>query len=161
MTNRSVLAAALVIGTLWSSRMIAQRSERPAAGAKAKVEIVQTIGCVERRTGEPPTWWLMRAQAPTVTREGVFNRAQVEEATKAATSGPREFRLVGVADFLDAEGLLRSGNRAQFTKPDQVNATGELREGRTVLVKGLLINAGAESRINLLAVVGVADSCGR
>jgi hypothetical protein len=67
--------------------------------------------------------------------------------------------LVGVADFLDADALLRFGDRASFTKPDQVNATGELRAGRTVLVKGLLIESGAESRINLLAVVGLADSC--
>ena len=157
MTNRLVLAVALAIGTLWSPRMVAQNAE--AAKAKVKVEVVQTVGCAERRNGEPPTWWLTRAAAPTVTRAGVFNRVQVDEAKKTSTLGTREFHLVGVADFLDADGLLRSGDRARFTKPDEVNATGELREGRTVLVKGLLIDAGAESRINLLAVVGIADTC--
>jgi hypothetical protein len=157
MTYRSVLAVALAIGTLWSPRIVAQNAG--AARAKAKVDIVQTVGCVARRNGEPATWWLTRAATPTVIREGVFNRVQIDEAKNTSTAGTREFHLVGVADFLDADGLLRSGDRARFTEPDQVNATSELREGRTVLVKGLLIDAGAESRINLLAVVGIADTC--
>ena len=88
---------------------------------------------------------------------------QVEEA-KEQPLGSREFQLIGVAEFLDAESLLSFGDRAQFTRADQVNATNELREGRMVLVKGLLIeagtSAGATTRINLLAVVGLADGCG-
>jgi hypothetical protein len=152
------LGAALASAALCSPSLVAQRGARP-AGAKVKVEIVQTVGCVERRAGDPPLWWLTRAQAPSVTRDGVFNRAQVDEAKKTSTVGTLAFHLIGVADFLDVEGLLRSGNRAQFTSADQVNATGELREGRTVLVKGLLIDAGGESRINLIAVVGIADTC--
>ena len=128
MTNRSVLAVALVIGALWLPRMVAQDAGQPSPSGKAKVEIVQTVGCVERRNGQQQTWWLIRAAPPTVSREGVFSRAQIEEARKAPTPGSREFRLVGAADFLDAEGLLRSGDRAIFTQRDQVNATGELRE---------------------------------
>jgi hypothetical protein len=73
--------------------------------------------------------------------------------------GTREFQLVGVADFLDAEGLLATGNRADFTSADQVNATGELRPGRTVLVKGLLIEGDDVSRVNLTTVVGLPDRC--
>lgn len=157
MTYRSVPALALAIGILSSPRIEAQNSG--AARAKVKVDIVQTIGCVARRNGEPTIWWLTRAAAPTVTREGVFNRAEIDDAKKTSVPGTREFHLVGVADFLDADGLLRSGDRARFTKSDQVNATGELQEGHTVLVKGLLIDAGAESRINLTAVVGLADTC--
>jgi hypothetical protein len=157
MTNLSIATLALAIGMLSSLRVEAQNTG--AARAKVKVDIVQTVGCVARRNGEPATWWLTRAAVPTVTREGVFNRAEIDEATKTTVPGTREFHLIGVADFLDAEGLLHSGDRAQFTKSDQVNATGELREGRAVLVKGLLIDAGAESRINLTAVVGVADTC--
>ena len=63
------------------------------------------------------------------------------------------------ADFLDVEGLLASGDRALFTTPEQANATGELRAGRTVLVKGLLIEADESSRINLMAVVGLSETC--
>lgn len=159
MTNRSILAAALVSGTLWSPRVAAQNDRQPAASAKPKVDVVQTVGCVERRNGQQATWWLTRAAVPTVSRVGVFNSVQIEEARRTATLGSRDFRLVGVAEFLDAEGLLRSGDRARFTTPEQANATGELREGHTVLVKGLLIETGAESRINLLVVVGMADTC--
>ena len=129
-----------------------------AQAAKPAVEIVRTVGCVERRAGDPE-WWLARAAEPAVTRAGVFNSVQVDEA-RAQAPGEREFALVGVADFLGAEALLRSFDRASFTTPEQVNATGELRAGRTVLVKGLLIEADEGARINLLAVVGLAETCG-
>ena len=122
------------------------------------VEIVRTVGCVERRTGDAE-WWLARAAEPTVADPGVFNQDEVDEAREQAL-GSHEFHLVGVADFLGAEALLRSFDRATFTTPDQVNATGELRAGRTVLVKGLRIAAEAVERINLLAVVRLADTCG-
>ncbi len=156
MTNRAVflagLALAAVIAMTWPTSVQGQRSE-------PQVDIVQTVGCVEMRNDDAATWWLTRAADPTQTRAGVFNENQVEEAKEEAL-GTGEFQLIGVAEFLDAESLLRFGDRAQFTTADQVNATNELREGRTVLVKGLLIEEGGTARINLLAVVGLADSCG-
>ena len=126
--------------------------------AKPQVEIVQTVGCVERRTGDAGEWWLAQAAEPTVVRAGVFNAVQVDEAREQAL-GAHAFQLVGVADFLGAEALLRAFDRSSFTTPDQANATGELRAGRTVLVKGLLIESDEVARINLLAVVGLADTC--
>ena len=156
MTNRAVflagLALAAVIAMTWPTSVQGQRSE-------PQVDIVQTVGCVEMRNDDAATWWLTRAADPTQTRAGVFNENQVEEAKEEAL-GTGEFQLIGVAEFLDAESLLRFGDRAQFTTADQVNATNELREGRTVLVKGLLIEEGGTARINLLAVVGLADACG-
>jgi len=125
---------------------------------KPQVEIVKTLGCVEKRAGSPATWWLTRAVEPEVVKGGVFNVTQVEDA-KASALGDRDFQLVGVADFLDAEGLLEWGQRSEFTTAEQANATGELRERRTVLVKGLLIEADPVPRINLLAVVGLAEDC--
>ncbi len=142
-----------MVAMIWPAAVEGQRRPEP------QVEIVHTVGCVEQRAGDPTTWWLTRAAEPTVTRGGVFNENQVEEA-KSTELGSRAFQLIGVADFLDAESLLRFGDRAQFTTPDQVNATGQLGAGRTVLVKGLLIEDGAAERINLLAVVGLADGCG-
>lgn len=136
---------------------LAQRRDA-AQAAKPDVEIVHTVGCVERRSGDVE-WWLTSAAEPTVTRAGVFNEVQVDEAREQAP-GERQFALVGVADFLGAEALLRSFDRASFTTPEQVNATGELRAGRTVLAKGLLIESDDVARINLLAVVGLADTCG-
>ena len=152
MSNRTALVLGAIAAMLWPATVEGQGRPEP------QVEIVQTVGCVEERDGNPAAWWLTRAVEPTVVRAGVFNENQVEEA-RSETSGSRAFQLIGVADFLDAESLLRFGDRAQFTTPEQVNATGELAEGRTVLVKGLLIEDGAASRINLLAVVGLADGC--
>ncbi len=156
MTNRMVLLFAAMIGVTAPTAVQAQRPE-------PQVDIVRTVGCVDQRNGDAATWWLTRAADPTETRAGVFNENQVEEAKEEAL-GSAEFQLVGVAEFIDAESLLSFGDRAQFTRADQVNATNELREGRMVLVKGLLIEAGATAgspaRINLMAVVGLADGCG-
>lgn len=129
----------------------------PAARRKPQVEMVQAVGCVEERTGNG--WWLTRASEPVVSPAGVFNQDQIDAVLAALELGTREFQLVGVADFLDAEGLLATGNRADFTSADQVNATGELRPGRTVLVKGLLIEGDDVSRVNLTTVVGLPDRC--
>ena len=93
--------------------------------------------------------------------DGVYANLESDQIAEIGETalGTRQFQLVGVADFLTAEGLLRSGDRALFTTPDQVNATGELRDGRTVLVKGLLIETDGDPRINLVAVVGLEDKC--
>ena len=158
MTNRTLLAATLAAATL--APTIVGAEQRPASRRpKPQVEVVQTVGCVEQRISGETTWWLTRAVEPTSTRPRVFNDVEVAEA-RENTSGDREYRLIGVADFLTAEGLLRYGERERFTTPEQINATGELRAGRTVLVKGLLIEADGVSRINLLSVVGLADTCG-
>ena len=157
MTSQELALAGLVIAAATLPLSVAAEQRRAASPRKPQAEIVSTVGCVERGAGED-TWRLTRAADPETTRPGVFNTAQVDDARQTAR-GSREFRLVGVADFLTAEGLLRSGDRALFTTPEQINATGELREGRTVLVKGLLIDPDGEPRINLLAVVGLADTC--
>ncbi len=152
-SSGTVLALGAIAAMTWPTAVEGQRRPEP------QVDIVETVGCVEERSGDQATWWLTRAAEPTVTRAGVFNEDQVEEA-RLTEAGSGAFQLIGVADFLDAEALLSFGDRAQFTNADQVNATGELGAGRTVLVKGLLIEDGAAARINLLAVVGLADGCG-
>jgi len=136
----------------------AQRGRGAATGEKPAVDVVQTVGCVER-SGAPETWWLRQAAEPRVVQPGVFAVAQVD-AAKSATLGAQAFQLIGVADFLDIEGLLKSGHRSEFTTPQNANATGALRPGRKVLVKGMLITSSDRKRINLLNVVGLADSCG-
>ena len=147
----------LLVAAVWLAPASTQGQRLAATTGAPAVEIVHTVGCVERRLGEAE-WWLARAAEPTVSEAGVFNDDEVDEA-RAQAFGTDAFQLVGVADFLGAEALLRSFDRSSFTAPDQVNATGELREGRTVLVKGLLIEADDAARINLLAVVGLADTC--
>ena len=157
MTNRTVLVLAAMIALTWPTAV--QGQGQTTGTPEPQVEIVRTVGCVELRNDDGATWWLTRAADPTEIDAGVFNANEVEEAKDSAL-GSREFQLIGVAEFLDAESLLSFGDRAQFTTAQQVNATNELREGRTVLVKGLLIETNAAVRINLLAVVGLADGCG-
>jgi hypothetical protein len=156
--TRTALAATLALGFCLPATLDAQRG-RGATGEKPKVDIVQTVGCAERKgAGEQETWWLTRGADTRVAPPGMFNSTQVEQA-KEATLGSNAFQLVGVADFLDPESLLKSGRRKEFTTPENANATGELRPGRKILVKGLLVESPDQKRINLLAVIGLADSC--
>ncbi len=157
MTSQTLALGGLVIAAASLPLSVAAEQQPAASPRKPQAEIVSTVGCVERGAGEN-TWRLTRASEPATTRMGVFDTAQVDEA-RQTERGSREFRLIGVADFLTAEGLLRSSDRALFTTPEQINATGELRVGHTVLVKGLLIDPDGEPRINLVAVVGLADTC--
>ena len=139
---------------------VASHGQRPAAGTEEpKVHIVQTVGCVEQRSDTGVTWWLTRAVEPAVTSTGPFEEPEVDDARNQET-GSRDFQLIGVAEFVDPATQLAWADRALFTTADQVNATNELRQGRFVLVKGLLIDADGSARINLLSVVGLADTCG-
>jgi hypothetical protein len=136
----------------------AQRGRQTNPGEKPAVDVVQAVGCAERRDGNPETWWLTRAADPRSVQPGVFSTGQVD-AAKGAPLGANSFQLIGVADFLDTEGLLKSGRRREFTSAQNANATGELRSGRKVLVKGMFITSSDPKRINLLNVVALSDSC--
>jgi hypothetical protein len=153
------LSAACVVALLLSQGIAAQRGRQTNPAEKPAVDVVQAVGCVERRDGSPETWWLTRAADPRVVQPGVFSTSQIATA-KGVSPGTNTFQLVGVADFLDTEGLLKSGRRREFTTAQNANATGEIRPGRKVLVKGMFITSGETKRINLLNVVGLADSCG-
>jgi hypothetical protein len=147
------------MAALFSSQgMAAQRGRQTNPGEKPAVDVVQSVGCVERRDGNPETWWLTRAVDPRVAQPGVFSAAQIDTA-RGVQPGTNTFQLVGVADFLDTEGLLKSGRRREFTTAQNANATGDIRPGRKVLVKGMLVTTGETKRINLLNVIGLADSC--
>jgi hypothetical protein len=88
----------------------------------------------------------------------VASAKEIEEARKKAL-GNNRYRLLGTPEFLTKEELLKSGQRAEFTRPDVANATGQLQDGRKLFVKGLLITASNEKRLNLVAVQQLADSC--
>ena len=158
MIKRTAFACGLMVATAWPVAVHGQFGGLTARLKDPKVQIVQTVGCVEQRGDDAGGWWLTRAAEPTVVKPGVFDETQVEEAQNTET-GSREFQLIGAAEFLDAKSQLEWGDRAQFSTAHQVNATNELRKGRTVLVKGLLIDPDGDARINLLSVVGLADTC--
>lgn len=141
---------------------------RGATGEKPKVDVVQSVGCAERKPGslrgggpgtENDSWWINRASEPRTAPPGIFNTTQVE-AAKSVPLGTNTFQLVGVADFLEPEALLSSGQRKEFTTPENANATGQLRAGRKILIKGMLVEAGEAKRINLLTVIALSDTCG-
>jgi hypothetical protein len=152
------LAIATFAIALCAPAAFAQRGRQANPGEKHDVDVVQSVGCVERRDGSPETWWLTKAVDPRVTQPGIFSTTQIDTA-KGLPPGSNTFQLVGVTDFLDTEGLLKSGRRPEFTTPQNANATGDLRPGRKVLVKGMFITSGETKRINLLNVIGLGDSC--
>ncbi len=83
---------------------------------------------------------------------------EIEEAKKKAL-GNNQYKLLGTLEFLTKEELLKDALRAKFTRPDIANATGQLQDGRKLLVKGLLITAPNEKRLNLVSVQQLADTC--
>ena len=135
---------------------------QPAAGGQETdptgptVPLVRTVGCVEM---DGDAWFLTRATDPEVTRYPFPSAVELEDAGRAAL-GSNRLRLVGVTDFLDAEGLLASFQRAEHTAPASVNATGALAAGRRVAVKGLYITSVEPHRVNLTSAMAVADTCG-
>lgn len=153
----SIMALAIGAGVPWT--LTAQSRTASASVDKPRYQIVQTVGCADRKGGDPATWWLTRAAAPQAVPGGALSVSQVDQA-KTAPLGTSVFRLIGEADFLDPEGLMKVGQRKLFTTAETVNATGQLRPGHKVLVKGVLIDGAQEQRINLTSVVSVADSCG-
>ncbi len=134
----------------------------PAAGGQEPdgmgptVPLVRAVGCVEK---DGDAWFLSRATDPEVTRYPFPSAVELEDAGRAAL-GSNRLELVGVTDFLDAEGLLASFQRAEHTAPGSVNATGALAAGRRVAVKGLYITSVEPRRVNLTSAMAVADTCG-
>src|SRR5262245_14759223 len=90
-------ACAVLLGVMFSLATVvtAQRGRGAAAGEKPAVDVVQTIGCAERKDGSPETWWLQKAVDPRVVQPGVFSVGQVDTARGAAL-GSQSFQLVGV-----------------------------------------------------------------
>ena len=146
----AVTVAAITCGV--SLDLTAQEAEQ----TKPTVPIVTTVGCVEK-DGE--SWFLTSAADPEETALPFSSFTELEDAGQASLGGNR-FQLIGVTDFLDAEGLLSSHQRAEFTAPESVNATGQLSEGRKVVVKGLYITSVDPPRINLTSLFSLADTCG-
>lgn len=124
--------------------------------SKPTVPLVSVVGCA-RRTQEG-AWALTNATAGVETRTLFMTAKEIEEARKRPP-GNNRYTLLGAPDFLSKEELLKSGQRAEFTRPEVANATGQLQDGRRMFAKGLLIKAANEQRLNLVAVQQLADSC--
>jgi hypothetical protein len=104
------------------------------------------------------TWMLMNPTDGVESSVLFVSTKEIEEAKKKAL-GNNQYKLLGTLDFLTKEDLLKDPLRSQFTRSDVANATGQLQNGRKLIVKGLLITAPNEKRLNLVSVQQLADSC--
>jgi hypothetical protein len=124
--------------------------------SKPKVPIVSVVGCASR-TAEG-IWMLTNATEGIESKVLFMSAKEIDEAKKK-TLGNNRYKLLGTAEFLTKEDLLKHGERAEFTRPEVANATGQLQDGRKLMVKGLLITAPNEKRLNLVSVQQLADTC--
>jgi hypothetical protein len=129
---------------------------RQADPSKPTVPLVSAVGCAERTT--QGAWTLTNATEPAEARV-LFMSAKEIETAKQQALGKNRFTLIGTPEFVTKEELLKSGQRAEFTRPEVANATGQLQHGRKLYVKGLLITAQNERRLNLVAVQQLAETC--
>ena len=83
---------------------------------------------------------------------------EIEEA-KQKKLGTNRYTLIGTLDFLTKEELMKDEVRRQFTRPEVANATGQLQNGKKLAVRGLLITAPNEKRLNLVSVQQLSDTC--
>jgi len=124
--------------------------------SKPTVPLVSTIAC--SLSTPDGTWMLTNATDGIETRVLFTSAKELEEARKKAL-GTNRYRLLGTPEFVTKEELLKSGQRAEFTRPEVANASGQLQDGRKLFVKGLLITAANEKRLNLVSVRQLADTC--
>ena len=124
--------------------------------SKPKAPLVSVVGCASR-TAEG-TWMLTNATDGLESKVLFMSAKEIEEAKKKAL-GNNSYKLLGTLEFLTKEELLKNGQRAEFTRPEVANATGQLQDGRKLIVKGLLITAPNEKRLNLVSVQQLADTC--
>jgi|SRR5437870_2892255 len=124
--------------------------------SRPKVPFVSVVGCASHMPDG--TWMLTKATAGVESRVLFMSGKEIEEA-KNKPLGNNQYKLLGTLDFLTKEDLLSDPRRAEFTRPEVANATGQLQDGRKLLVKGLLITAPNEKRLNLVAVQQLAETC--
>ena len=151
--NRRIAFGILAVVACASNTALHARQADP---SKPTVPLVSAVGCAQRSA--EGAWTLANATEPAEARV-LFMSAQEIEAARKQALGKNRYTLIGTPEFLSKEELLKSGQRAEFTRPEVANATGQLQHGRKLLVKGLLITAQSERRLNLVAVQQLAETC--
>ena len=149
-------ALGVLVLVLGGSTTGIRAQQRQSDLSKPKVPLVSVVGCASR-TAEG-TWMLTNATEGIESRVLFLSAKEIEESRKTAL-GKNQYKLLGTPEFLTKEELLKSGQRAEFTRPEVANATGQLQDGRKLIVKGLLITDPSEKRLNLVSVRQLADTC--
>jgi hypothetical protein len=129
-------------------------AQEPATSSKPKVPLMSVVGCANRSA--EGTWMLTKATDGTETKPLFTSTKELDEA-KALPLGKNRYKLVGTAEFGTKEELLKTQQRAEFTRPEVANATGQLQDGRKVAVKGLLIVTPKDKTLNLVSVQQIGD----
>lgn len=132
------------------------RAQKESDVSKPEAPLVTVVGCAS--LAPDGTWMLTNATDGTETRQLFSSAKEIEEAKKRAL-GRNRYKLIGTTDFLTKEELLKNEVRRQFTRPEVANATGQLQNGKKLVVKGLLITAPNEQRLNLVSVQQLSDTC--
>ena len=154
MRGRRAFAVLALVVCGWTVGVRAQ--QQPSDVSKPKVPIVSVVGCASR-TAEGT--WILTNATDGIESDVLFMSAKEIEEAKTRALGTNRYQLLGTPEFLTKEELLKRGQRAEFTRPEVANATGQLQDGRKLYVKGLLITAPNEKRLNLVAVQQLADTC--
>jgi hypothetical protein len=123
---------------------------------KPKVNIVSVVGCASQ--SDAATWTLTHASEALVTEQPYTSEKEIADA-RSRPLGTGHYRLLGTNEFVTVDELLKDQQRASFTTREGANTTGTLQPGRKVVVKGLLIEASQEKRLNLLSVQPLASTC--
>ena len=150
---RALGVLALVLGGLTAG---ARAQQQGSDLSKPKVPVVSVVGCASRTADG--TWMLTNATDGIESKVLFLSAKEIEESRNKAL-GKNQYKLLGTPEFLTKEELLKSGQRAEFTRPEVANATGQLQDGRKLIVKGLLITDPNEKRLNLVAVRQLTDTC--
>jgi hypothetical protein len=106
-------------------------------GNASRVKLVETVGCLDTRAGAAAAnaWVLARASTPVVTRTQSTSAAALR-ANAAIPLGEHSYQLLGVDLFAPA-----------------------LHEKHRVAVKGVLIHAARESRLNVTSLEALPGAC--
>lgn len=154
MKRRRAFGVLVLVVCGFTAGLRAQQQESDLS--KPKVPLVSVVGCASRTADG--AWMLTNATDGIESRLLFLSAKEIEEAKKKPL-GNNRYKLLGTPEFLTKEDLLNNGQRKDFTRPDVANATGQLQDGRKLIVKGLLITAANEKRLNLVSVQQLADAC--
>ena len=108
---RALGVLALVLGGLTAGTRAEQQGSDL---SKPKVPLVSVVGCASR-TAEG-TWMLTNATDGIESKVLFLSAKEIEESRTKAL-GKNQYKLLGTPEFLTKEELLKSGQRAEFTRP--------------------------------------------
>ena len=152
--RKRTLLGGLVLGGALTGSIIAQQQQPDSS--KPKVPLVSVVGCGSKTADG--AWMLTNATEGTEIQQLFTSSKEIEEAKKKPL-GTNRYKLIGTAELLTPEELLKQQQRSEFTRKEAANSTGQLQDGRKLVVKGLLITAPNEKRLNLVSVQQIAETC--